>query len=117
MIDPNQQSEAVRARHAMNATMKLLSALHYLRFFEEFHDDPAARSIMRRDANDRKVAALALQAGQSARYSGRPCESWAVSHPEAWGIPEIRQAMLVGWAQTDADLISCTDVVDGSVAS
>lgn len=117
MIDPNQQTQAVRDRHALNATMKLLSALHYLRFFEEFEADTAERSTLRRDANDRHVAALALQAGQSARYSDRLCESWAVSHPEAWGIPEIRAAMERGWAATDADLTSCTDVVDGGVAS
>lgn len=120
MIDSTlQQTQAARDRHGLNATSKLLSALHYHRFFGQPIDAFSPRhNATRKESNDRHIAALALQAGQSARYSGRDCAEWEALCPEAWGIDEIRQAMLVGWAQTDADLISCTDVVDsGSVAS
>jgi hypothetical protein len=68
-------------------------------------------------ADPKRVEDLAQEAGQSARFAGRPCDAWAERYPAAWAVPAIREAMQVGRIQTDRDLTSCIDVVDPGSAS
>ena len=103
-------SDRVIAIHVRNATASLLHALHYHRFFgapiDGFCDE---HNRARRESNDRQIAALALQAGQSARFAGQLCEAWEARCATALAVPAIRAGFEFGWLATDRDLTSSDD--------
>lgn len=114
-ISPAARSPMVVARHIQEATRGLLRALHYhVHFGHPIDELCPEHNQQRRDANARTVAAHALEAGQRARFSGEPAESWERRCPTAWAVQAIRESFVQGWERTDRDLREDPDLATPS---
>lgn len=108
----------ILARHVATATVNLLKALHFHRFFghplEGFSPESnAARAA----ANDRTVRAYAHEAGKYAFFAGETLDRWIEQYPDAMQADRIYDAMGEGWADAARILSIDIGVVEIEVAS
>lgn len=95
---PTNPSRAVLARHVATATVNLLKALHFERFFgEPIEGFSADHNRLRIEVNDRTVRAYAREAGRYAFYAGETLDRWIDAYPQAMGVERIREEMGAGW--------------------
>ncbi len=101
-VTPNNSTpDPVLARHVATATVNMLKALHFERFFgQPIAGFSPAHNAARAEANDRTVRAYAREAGQYAFYAGETLARWTHDYPAAMNVARIRESMLEGWLAT-----------------
>jgi hypothetical protein len=94
-----------RSRCARSATAGLLQALHTHRYGMRRQAGQGPLDASRAATAEIQLAAQAAEAGRWAFLSGQLPTMWAVTRPDACGVPEIWAAFQVGWRLAQAQAV------------
>ncbi len=106
--------DSILSHLAATATVHLLKALHYERFFgAPIAAFSAEHNAQRAEVNNRTVCHFAFEAGRFAFLSGATVDHWIAQYPEALRVERIRNAMGAGW-NVAARVIDMDTLVGGA---